>query len=329
MGDKDWYLKDFKSAFLSKTRVLGPVEQMLIRDSAARAGMRDTKFLHPSQICKKDWCPRSSWYTIIDGKSPDQPANLQRLNIFAEGNRIHSKWQSWLLQAGLLEGKWYCPECESNGYDHLTDDLCPMCERGHVSYREVSISNEEYHLLGHADGIINDPQGRAVLEIKSVGVGTVRFDQPDLFMRYSKGELTLDGMWKEIKTPFISHLRQVNLYMYCLNIHQGVVLYEWKPTQDLKEFSVKYQPELIEHILAGCSTVKSALDKGTTPMRPLNASLDSQMCKTCPYYKRCWSIDEDQQDNTVSERPIRVEVRKASTTNRGSSQSSRIIRRSV
>lgn len=330
MSDKPWYLTDFKKAMTRTGRIVPQVEQHLIRAQEAQAGKRDTKFLHPSEICKKDWCPRSSWYTIKDAKRPDQSVNFQRLNIFAEGTAIHDKWQAWLAATGVLEGRWECAVCNASWWGVSKDnDACYACYNRIIRYKEVPIENAEFHLLGHSDGIISDAKGKAILEIKSVGIGTLRYESPELFARFTKGDLSLDGMWKEIKTPFYSHLRQINLYMYCLGIHDGVVLYEWKPTQEVKEFQVRFQEEMIASILAGCSTVKSALDTDTTPMRPMTASLDASMCKSCPYYKRCWSIDEDQpSDTVVSGGQLPVQVRPTTKAGKSGAPATRVIRRS-
>lgn len=335
MSDKPWYLTDFKKAMTRQGRIIPQIEQHLIRSHAAQSAKRDTDFLHPSEICKKDWCPRASWYVIKDGKRPDESIKFQRMNVFAEGTAIHDKWQAWLAAVGILEGRWECASCKSSWWGVSKDhEHCLVCYNNIIRYKEVPIQNEEFHLLGHADGIISDANGRAVLEVKSVGIGTLRFEAPELFQKFSKEGMSLDSLWKEIRTPFVSHLRQVNLYMYCLGIHDGVVLYEWKPTQEVKEFSIKFQPELVSGILAGCSTVKSALESNTIPMRPMTASLDATMCKNCPHYKRCWSIDEDHQtdEGHGSDLPsgkVPVKVRPAKQAGRTSTPATRVVRRST
>jgi hypothetical protein len=142
--DTPWHLKNYKKSLLSHSRLIPVAEEMLMREQLEST--RDTEHLHPSEICKKDWCPRSSWYTIKGYERDDKPLSFQTLNIFAEGHAIHDKWQTWLTKAGVLEQV------------------------------EVPIINEEHHLMGHADGIINDAKGKAILEIKSVGIGTVRVE---------------------------------------------------------------------------------------------------------------------------------------------------------
>lgn len=330
MSDTPWYLNDFKKAMVSHGRVMPQIEQHLLRSHLADKGTRDTKFLHPSEICKKDWCPRSSWYTIKDGKRPEDPVKFQRMNVFAEGTAIHDKWQAWLAATGILEGRWECAVCNASWWEVSKNvSTCYVCNNSIIRYKEVPVENSEYHILGHADGIISDSKGKAVLEIKSVGVGTLRYESYDLFSKYSKGELSLDKVWRNIRSPFVSHLRQVNLYMYALGIHDGVVIYEWKPSQEVKEFQIRFQEEMVADILAGCSTVKASLDSDTVPMRPMTASLDAQMCKSCPYYKRCWSIDEDQPTSPDGSRgSVPLQVRPAKKTGGTSSSATRVIRRS-
>jgi CRISPR/Cas system-associated exonuclease Cas4 (RecB family) len=256
MTDTPWHLKNYKNLITSKGRLVPVVEKELIKEQLNST--RDTLHLHPSEICKKDWCPRSSWYTIKGYEKQGETFTFQKLNIFAEGHAIHAKWQKWLTDAGVLEQV------------------------------EVPILNEEYRLMGHADGIINDKKGRAILEIKSVGAGTIRMEDYESF----KSATSENDMWKKVRQPFPTHLRQLNLYMYCLGIHEGVFLYEWKANQDVKEFSVKYQAELIEDILAGCQSVIRALDSGIPPMRPtLAEDSSSRICKYCPYSKVCWKDD--------------------------------------
>jgi len=258
MTDTPWHLQNYKKALTSKGRIVPVAEKYLMQQQLDST--RDTKHLHPSEICKRDWCPRSSWYTIKGYEKVERPLSFQTLNIFEEGHAIHNKWQTWLTNAGVLETV------------------------------ELPIFNDEFMLLGHADGVINDKKGRAILEIKSVGAGTIRVEDPDLF----SNSATPDEMWKKVRQPFMTHLRQVNLYMFATDIHEAVFIYEWKATQDVKEFSVKYQPHLIESILSGCKAVIRGLESGIPPMRPSwIEDSSSRVCKSCPYRNVCWKEDDE------------------------------------
>lgn len=289
--------KDMKRILNSPYRLLAPVERMLLEQN--QTSDRDTLHLHPSEICKKDWCPRSSWYRIKGYPEPPEKLTFQKLLVFAEGHNIHEKWQTWLTEAGVLD------------------------------QAEVPIFNEEHRIMGHADGIVKDKNGTAVLEIKSVGIGTIRFEDYGLFAPYSRNEINLDQLWASIKHPFPSHVRQAQLYMYCLGIDEGIILYEWKATQEVREFSIKYQPELVEPILASCLSVVRALEDGAPPARPMWVDKDHRVCKWCPFRAECWNESNSVVTPGPSNVEVSGEVRLSGQAEGGDSDSSRGPRRVV
>lgn len=298
----DWILADYKKSLIAKGRLVPRLEQRLMRDSLEKNAKRDTDHLHPSEISKKNWCPRSSWYAIKHKDHKKESYNFQRLNIFAEGNTIHDKWQGWLRAEGILEGMWLCLSCSHRWWDRSPDE-CPSCSGRFVAYREVPIQDGDHLILGHADGQITDEKGKALIEIKSVGLGTLRFDAPEILAPYSKGHISLDELWKSIRKPFPSHLRQINLYMYCTGVHDAVVIYEFKPTQAVKEFEIRFREDLVEDILAGCLTVKKALEGGISPMRPIWAeSPATPGCKSCPFNKKCWGTEDAESSQVLQSR---------------------------
>lgn len=292
MTDKPWYLKNYKEQFTSSSasRVLPKIEAALAIEQAERNSHRDTKHLHSSEMSKDNWCPRSTWYKIMGHDESDpQSMNLKRMNIFAEGHNIHDKWQRWMWKAGGLSGDWKCLTCDYK-WEDKSPSMCPVCSSDDIKYKEVSLSSERYRIIGHADGVWEDEQGKAVIEIKSVGLGTIRWDAPKLYEGYEKGDLSLDDLWKKIKRPLTTHRRQVNLYMMCLGIHEAVVIYEWKPSQDVKEFHLNYDPEFTADILKGADQVIKGVDTGIAPAKPVTATHKTcDTCKFCSYKTLCWS----------------------------------------
>lgn len=186
-------------------------------------------------------------------------------------------------------GRWACRECHVE-WEATSPEKCIRCDSADLRYKEVPIHSERYRIVGHADGVWEDAKGQAVVEIKSVGLGTIRWDAPKLYEGYEAGNLSLDDLWKKIKRPLTTHLRQVNLYMMCLGIEEAVVIYEWKPSQDVKEFHIKYDPELVKPILEGIDYVIDCLEDGSIPERPESAVYKScSTCKFCAYKDTCWS----------------------------------------
>jgi len=292
MTDKPWYLNNYSEQFKAKdtNRLISKVEAALALEQAERNSHRDTKHFHSSEMAKDNWCPRSTWFKITGTEESDpQSMNLKRMNIFAEGHNIHDKWQRWMWKTGCLWGNWGCNTC-SYKWEDLSPHSCPLCSSDDIRYKEVPLSSERYRIVGHADGVWQDSKGKAVVEIKSVGLGTVRWDAPKLYEGYASGDLSLDELWKHIKRPLTTHRRQVNLYMMCLGIEDAIVIYEWKPSQDVKEFHIKYDPDLTKDVLTGIDEVIDALDEGVTPVRPVRATHKScEFCRFCTYKSACWS----------------------------------------
>lgn len=272
----------------SERRVLGPVEHVLAQETVERNKYRDTEHLHPSSLSKNDWCPRATYYDLTnEEESNPQSFSLSRLNVFSEGHNIHDKWQRWLWKTGNLIGNWQCNSC-GYGWMGKSPTGCPRCPSTDLKYKEVPIFNEEYHILGHADGEWEDDRGRALIEVKSVGLGTIRWDAPKLYEGYANGSMNLDQLWDRIKRPLKPHLRQINLYMFCRKIDNAIVIYEFKANQAVKEFHVSLNMDLVQPMLDGAKQVLDALETCETPPRPLGF-MKSKQCKFCPFKDRCWN----------------------------------------
>jgi hypothetical protein len=291
MTEDAWKIEAMKASMKNKAKLVSLIHPLILKEYVDKNASRDTDHFHPSEICKRDWCVRQSGYRMMgyDESNPERPKPFKTLNIFEEGNRIHRKWQGWLQDAGVLHGQWYCYECEDIWYGEST---CPKCQSKQVQYHEVPLYDEDHHLLGHADGhVVLDTD--YLIEIKSVGIGTFRYENFPLFNRYATKDITADQMWNEVNRPFLSHLKQGTLYMHVTGIHKMIFIYEWKASQDIKEFVVSYQPEVISGILATCDAGLRDIVKGVVPPRPeWIDNKNHQACKYCAYRTTCWSSDD-------------------------------------
>lgn len=288
LGETPWYSKNYKEMAKSNGIIIPIVQEQIIKLSQERNSKRDTEHLHPSELSKKDWCARAAFFKIKNYPSIGDSYTFSRLNVFEEGHAIHNKWQTWLWKAGVLSGDWSCKTC-SHYWNSVAPVSCPSCSSDDIVYREVPVHSNELRIIGHSDGEVVDGENRYLIEIKSIGLGTVRWDQPTLYKAYSDGELSLDGLWKNIKKPFASHVRQGQIYLHCTGLSEIIFIYEWKPTQEVKEFKVTYQEELVQPIIDNCKTVINHLENNEIPEQPhwaISASCNG--CKYCPYKKECW-----------------------------------------
>ena len=265
---------------------------------------RDPTVVHPSEIVKADWCPRATYLRITSGTWPPEKEKFDfvRENIFAAGNDIHQKWQDRMIDAGLpVWGDWECRICDEwvrnsvkpdpAGYSMqygdgpialVADHECLM-ETGHCwVYKEVTLNaRKELLIAGHADGAFDD----TLVEIKSLGLGTIRMDAPDLLARHTQGKHTdLTGLWRDITRPLRSHLRQGDVYLHLAHVlglpfTQIVYLYEFKANQLTKEFTVKYDAGRSMLLVAKAQEIKYAVDHGIPP-----ACIKPGQCKECKLF---------------------------------------------
>jgi hypothetical protein len=303
--DESWHLSQYKDILLrgkGVPKILPIIEAEMLRKNVESVSTRDTAHIHPSEMSKDDWCPRSTYYRIAGTpEDTDTPStySLGMARVYEEGHEIHRKWQHWAWDAGVLQGVFRCFACHHIWYDRAPSH-CPRCERGRsvLDYREVPVFDDEHRILGHTDGELHHEllKGTVPWEVKSVGVGTLRFERPDLYKALMDKQMTVDDAWKAIRAPFPTHRRQGMLYCHCLGRSRIHFIYEWKPTQAVKEFVIRPDPTVLHPLLESCKKIVRALDSGVPPRRPLwtrEEGPESKACKACPYRGTCWKEQLD------------------------------------
>jgi hypothetical protein len=281
---QDSSLKQYLDTKKTPTRLLGSIERFILAQAEKE---RDHSVLHPSDLCKSDFCSRAAYYTITVGPKKDQ-VGFRLRNIFDEGHYIHAKWQNRLRDMGVLYGKWFCPACQHSWKGVGT--VCPECSYAAIEYREVSLYDDALMIGGHTDGWVKDSEGSVLLEVKSIGVGTIRFEEPSLLAAHA----TLDEAWNNIRRPFSTHIRQGTLYLELLRRmeEQGiyedvpdeiVFIYEKKSDQAVKEFVVKANPDIVKPMLDKAFDVQRAVRVTKTApecsIDPING------CKLCKVFE--------------------------------------------
>lgn len=285
-------------------RVLPEVQKMLL--TRPQDEHRSHDLIHVSTLAKNDWCPRASWLRIIAARSGEfvvaEAPRFQLDNIFEEGDRIHAKWQSWFWDMGILFGRFKCEVCERT-WDDTSPAECTYCGavRSCLTYCEVVMNDPEHLLTAHADGELRFPSEEGVLiEIKSVGAGTIRTEAPKALAKYTHKYVDEDGVarthfdhetfWRDLRRPMPSHLRQGYLYLFLRALYTRehgwppvkriVFIYEYKPTQAVKEFEIVIDEDWVDEALADCKDVVYALDSGIAPTCKAGRSRRCAACAT-------------------------------------------------
>lgn len=274
-------LKRFLDAKKKPTRVLGDLERHL---QARPKGDRSTTVLHPSEIIKRDWCKRASYFLLLG--YPKVAANpvLRMQNIFDEGHYIHAKWQRWFQEMGYLHGDFKCQRC-----DGITTGTSPQaCEHcgadwSKLIYDEVTLIDDDLRIAGHTDGHLKGLGNDTLIEIKSIGPGTLRSEAPQL-MKDAEGDFM--KAWSNVRRPFGPHILQGQIYLELKErmgdpISEIVFLYELKADQSFKEFVIKKDYELVRHVFDGALKVVRAIEEGTPP--PCSNNLGGTCPQCSPY----------------------------------------------
>lgn len=246
---------------------------------------RSTTVLHPSEIIKRDWCRRASYF-LLKGYPKQQPnPNLRMQSIFDEGHAIHHKWQAWFQEMGILHGKFKCLVCKNVTWG-TSPEVCSTCGRGDLlHYDEVTLFDDDLRIKGHTDGWVKPKDGGDYLiEIKSIGPGTIRNEAPSL-MAEADGDFM--KAWKKIPRPFGAHILQGQVYLELMKrmgheVNEIIFLYELKADQDYREFPpVRADYELVRHVFEGAQTVIDAIEANVAPRCNNNVGGDCPQC--APY----------------------------------------------
>jgi hypothetical protein len=257
-------LKAFLDAQKKQTRLLGAVEKHVLTKPLDTSRRHD--ILHPSEIVKDDWCAREAYYRIKMVKAggiyqPDRPG-LRLASIFEEGHGIHAKWQGWFREMGVL----------------YSDD-------------EVTLYSDEYVMRGSTDGWIVGLGDDCLIEIKSIGTGTLRFAGYGSLLEQ---EGSLEKAFEAIRRPLGAHRKQGQVYLHLAHLMEAqgllerpapkeiVFIYECKANQAFKEFVVQYDPSVVAEEFDLAKDIAWGLDNDRAP----DCNIDPQNgCQKCAPYK--------------------------------------------
>lgn len=257
---------------------------------------RRSNVVYPSEMARADWCPRATYFRMSGMSEPPGRYSFTLENVFAEGNRIHTKWQNWLAETGKLWGDWYCGKCNTlvgNSIKPVPHFQSSMLEERHEhawEYREVTLRSTSLPVSGHSDGALTGHD--CLIEIKSVGLGTLKFEAPTIFENNTlkvngKAINDIAGMWRSIHRPLMAHVKQGNIYLWMAKemgfpFDKIVFLYEFKANQQVREFTVYPSDDILQPMLDNVRAIKSALEEGKPPECPHNKG----GCALCRAYEK-------------------------------------------
>lgn len=265
-------LKAYLDAGKRETRLIGAVERHILVQPFDE---RRQDILHPSDLIKPEWCALAAFHALNGNyvETRERPG-LRLRSIFDEGHAIHAKWQGYLKDMGILYGVW-----------GKKDNWGLASENKNLDYLEVPLSSPKHKIYGHSDGWIKGLGEDFLIEIKSIGSGTIRMEAPSLM-----SGTDLEGAWKNIRQPFRTHILQGQIYLHLahLMVEAGtlesapndiVFIYELKANQDYKEFVVAYNPEYSAPFFEAALDVVWASENNRPPACSINPVVGCKRCE--------------------------------------------------
>ncbi|MDO8628682.1 MAG: CRISPR-associated protein Cas4 [Nanoarchaeota archaeon] len=138
---------------------------------------------------------------------------------------------------------------------------------GVLKEEDVEVSLPDNDLVrGRADAIIEVNGDKVVVDFKSMN----------------------GFQFKALSSPSPDHVKQVQLYLHFLNLKKGLLVYECKNTQELKEFEVFYDEHVVNESLAFFYSLQSQINQDVLPDVPLG--IEKWKCDRCSFLADCKKV---------------------------------------
>lgn len=246
--------------------------QMQKNNNKKKEGRNVCKY-YPSSAGK---CSRAIVYQMLGYEQKEMEGRI--LSILENGNYMHSRIEDILEQTGLMvapELSFEKPEWRISGRsDAVIRNFLP-----HESSNNIIKLTEPVYKLDENKDPVRDEQGNKIkLEDKLIYEGADN-----------------DVMIVELKsvsdkgfnyTPKEEHQLQLQLYMYLTGIKLGILLYENKNTQELKEFHFEYDEKKAQRVVNQIIYVNDHVDRKELPIREYEKT--DFNCRYCNFKHYCW-----------------------------------------
>jgi len=153
-------------------------------------------------------------------------------------------------------------------HDRLYDYFRNM---GILLEEEIPVDHKDPPVRGTADGII-DWDGRKLIELKSISQEGFHYRQ-----LHNK--------------PKDDHIRQAQVYMRCLDLDDGFVIYENKNNQQILPIYMERDDAYIDKLFKKWSKWYQGFLDDKLPVRPYK--ITSPKCQNCDAKAFCWGDNEE------------------------------------
>lgn len=291
-------LKKIFNSFKDEGIVLPKLNKYLL--TIGDDGDRNHGYNSPSGVSS---CPRSLFY-VRTGVKKDGTIEPRTRRIFDNGHHVHDRLQTYLKEEGcLIMEETPVWDWELRILGHCDGIL--RVNKFTLAILEIKSINS--NAFSHLTGAKPEHQMQAQVYMYCLerlrntlqdteNIDEYVFKKYELLKDYAKlMESFVTGGSKFTKEEKIAHkvgiMEKVMdiLYETPRTIDTMSVIYENKDNQELKEYVIKWDDELVEEIEEKYTFVNKAVDGNIEPSRPKEATSKScQFCRYCNYQFKCW-----------------------------------------
>lgn len=283
----------------NKSLVLQRLDQYLI--SLNEDSDRALNVNAPSQVGK---CCREIYYGRVNGGEDSAPIDPRTRRIFDNGHGVHDRLQEYLKKEGVLIQDEVPLRNDPFNIQGHTDGFLKISPLEIAILEIKSMNSISFNKLTEAKPE-HIQQAMVYLFCAEMRRQDLREDYPTFEDFNSSGKDRVqyfeslynhlkDGSKftreEKLKNKVDEHLKcDTILYNITKPITKVVLLYENKDNQDIKEFVVHYDEDLMNEILVKYEYINECIEKEEVPPRE-GKNKSSTTCRYCNYKSYCWIV---------------------------------------
>lgn len=240
--------------FNNKNSLTEIINHYLANEKEGRSPEQGIGKFYPSSVGK---CDRAIVYQMLG--YPQKNKDPKSYMILENGTYFHDRIEKTFRESGILVAS------------------------------ELPLKDERLHISGRLDLIVWNflqlEDGENIIELKTSEKTIYTGAAKDLIIVELKS-ISANGFDRLGNSPKDEHKDQLTLYMELTGIHNGIVFYENKNTQECAEYLVKYDPVRAGRIIRKIEKCVECFEKKELP--PKEYEKHDFQCQYCDYREICW-----------------------------------------
>lgn len=271
-----------ENEYIGKESLIDIINEQLQKNNNDESGNHNPCKFYPSAAGS---CSRKIVYSMMD--YPKEGFDSRVLMIFENGTYMHNRIEHLLGDTGLMiapELSFEKKEWRISGRsDAIIHNFLP-----HKSSNNIITLKEPIYEKDEEGNSVRDEKGnKTLLDEDIIYVGP----DNDVMIVELKSISESGFNWIKKRGAKDNHIKQLQLYMYLTGIRMGMLLYENKNTQEMKEFFIEYDEKIAQEVVDQIIFVNKCVDENTLPPKEFDRT--DFDCRYCDFKNICWPVKNE------------------------------------